>query len=346
MTAAEAAFGRTPLGADLKAGVDAISYNQQITFTKYVRRVLPADGYVFWVRGDLVTPPSPSVITVQGSFHYAIDRRQEEAETLSVNTAVFTSEKPINFLNDIAPDVLYIGEFQAIRFAFSALRSFYQQAELWHYVGDAVYADTQSQIIDSVDQLLQLALITSNSLPIWLGLNTFQPNWPFYPPLPLQFPLYPSFLSPPNIEPQWGTVHIGESDTSSLVSAPGFTSNRSQFQSAVDKVRVTLWGLSNDQAQDFLATVEQYSYDTDLIGIMNVPIVKDTKRTQREMSVIAQKKVIDFEVNYLQSRIANHSRKIISGAVVQFILADQPGNLGYAVNNIGPFISAATGAAT
>ena len=39
--------------------------------------------------------------------------------------------------------------------------------------------------------------------------------------------------------------------------------------------------------QDYLF---QYSLDTDNIGIMNMPIIKDEKRTQKEIGVIAQKK--------------------------------------------------------
>ncbi len=40
-TAAEAASGKTPMGAALDAGVAAISYDQKITFTQYPRQVWP-----------------------------------------------------------------------------------------------------------------------------------------------------------------------------------------------------------------------------------------------------------------------------------------------------------------
>ncbi len=41
---------RTPMGADLAAGLDALSYDQVVAFEPYLRLVLPYDGYVFWVK--------------------------------------------------------------------------------------------------------------------------------------------------------------------------------------------------------------------------------------------------------------------------------------------------------
>lgn len=345
-TAGEASRARTPLGADLKAGVDALSYNQRIEFTRFVRLVLPLDGYVFWVRGDLVSPPQPKVEKVMGSLHYSTDRKQDADENYSVNKVMFTSEAPINFLNEIAPNELYIGAFNGLEFAFSTKRSFYKQASLWHYVGDAVYADMKSQIITSADQLYSLSLIVSNSLPLWLQLNLFNPSWPFYPPPPPAFTLYPSFLSPANIEPPWATVHIGEDDTRSLVSTAGFGLDQTQSQIAADKVRVTMWGASNDHAMDFLAMVNRYSYDVGLFGIMNNPAVRDAKREQREMGILAQKKVIDFEVSYVQGRVSSVARQLIVGVIPTFLPAGYPNNNTHATNIIGPFISTAFATAT
>lgn len=339
----EAAAARTPRGSDLKVGVDAISYNQKITFTRYVRMVLPLDGYVFWVRGDLVTPSQEKTINVRGSLHYSTVTQQNETENYAVNTVLFTSEDAVDDLNSIDPDTLYIGNFDGIDFAFSARRAFYKQSNLWHYQGNAIYSDMRTQIIDDVTQLWALTLIISNSLPIWLGLNAFQPAWPFYPPPPPAFELYPSFLAPDNFEPPYATVHIGDDDTRSLVATAGFGLDSSQSQIAADKVRITIWGASNDQAMDFLAMVNQFSRDTGFIGIMNVPVVKDVKRTQNELGTLAQKKVIDFEVSYIQGRVAAISRQLIISSIPNFLPAGYPFNTGRAADAIANFASAATG---
>lgn len=314
----EAATARTPLGANLKAGIDALSYDQSITFTKFVRLVLPLDGFVFWVRGDLLDPPQAGTLTIMGSFHFSTDQRQEEAETYSVNRVIFTAEGPVDIFNDIGPTVLYIATHDGVQFAFASRGNFYDQAQIWHYTGNAVYADMQSQLIVSSDQLDSLGLIVSNSLPVWLSLNTFTPNWPFYPALPLPFPLFPSFLAEQNIEPPWGTVHIGDDDTDPLVSAPFFQPTLTQEQSSIDSVRIVLWGANNDIAQNFLAIINQFSADTGLIGIMNRPIIRDAKREQRELGVIAQKKIIEFQVNYIQSNIVDFTRQLITKVIPSF----------------------------
>lgn len=315
----EAAVSRTPLGADLKAGIDAISYDQKITFTKYVRRVLPADGYVFWVRGDLMTPPVGRTVTIMGSLHFSTDQNQEEAESYTRNRVIFTAEQQIDLFNEVDPEVLYIGSFEGLDFAFSSRGNFYRQAEVWHYLGYAVYSDMRSQVITTSEQLAALGpLIVSNSLPFWLALNSFAPNWPFYPAMPLPFELYPSFLAPQNVVPPWATVHIGVDDTNPIVSAPFHQPNQSQEQLSYDHVRVTLWGATNDVAQNFLAIVNQFSYDTGLVGIMNRPIIRDEKRTQSELGVIAQKKVIEYDVSYIQQNITDFTRKLLERGTVAY----------------------------
>ena len=54
-SAIEAATAKPQLGAGLAQGVETLSGNEQITFTLYVKLVLPLDGYVFWVNASLLT---------------------------------------------------------------------------------------------------------------------------------------------------------------------------------------------------------------------------------------------------------------------------------------------------
>ncbi len=53
--AAEGASAKQNIAAALAGGVETLSLQQEITFTQYVRLVLPLDGFVFWVRSDLLT---------------------------------------------------------------------------------------------------------------------------------------------------------------------------------------------------------------------------------------------------------------------------------------------------
>ena len=68
-------------------------------------------------------------------------------------------------------------------------------------------------------------------------------------------------------------------------------------------------------------TVNQYSLDTDSIGIMNMPIVRDEKRPQSELQVIAMKKTIEFDVSYYQTRINDIARQLIESCIVEYSVA-------------------------
>lgn len=316
----------TPLNAALEAGLDVLDLNQVIKFTKYIKLVLPYDGFVFWVKADQVSPSalynasqynqryyndSSEVVTatatidVPGSLHYTTDQAQEETQTFGRNQIVFNAKTPVNDLNEVSPVVMWIGEFQGQRFAFARRSSFYEQAGIYHYRGDAIYPSMMSQIVDDVHAFNAMDYVVSNSLPIWLRLSKFMP-------------LYPSYLVTENIEPPFASVHIGENDTEAIQMAPLITRDSSHYQLAMDKVRITTYGVRNNEILDFVDYVNQYSLDTDDIGMMNMPIVRDSKTIQSELNIIAMKKVLEFEVSYYQTRVADVARQLIKKAFISF----------------------------
>lgn len=304
-SAAEAAGVGTPMQAVLDAGLDTLSYNQTITFTKYVRRILPADGFLFWLKA---TPTAER--TVKGSFHFATDQRQAEDETFGVNRVVFTSEAPIDDFNTIEPGCMWIGCFEGLRFSFAGRKSFYRQAGIHHYVGEAIYPAFATQIIDSAADLDLARVVVSNSLPIWLTLNKLMP-------------LYPSFLVAENIEPMWCAVHIPPEGTVALQPTPVIVRDSSHYQLASDRVRLTFYGARNDTIMDFVDDAISFMTDSDVLGLMGGPIVRDDKRVQREMNVLAQKKTVEFQVSYYQNRVRDLARQFITQALIsQFYLQE------------------------
>lgn len=316
MPSATEGAGQTQLNAGLEAGIDTLSLNQQITFTKYVKQILPLDGYVFWIRSDLLSNAalkaagltrSDATLKVKGSLHYATDNQQREDETFGLNRVVFTAEAPVDDFNDIAPNVMYLAIFEGVRFSFTRRRSFYRQAAIYHYEGDAVYPALATQIVDVAGDINLDSLIVSNSLPIWLSLNKL-------------FPIYPSFLVGDNIVPPYAACHIGETDTSAIQSAPSFDRHLSHYQLVKDRVRITFYGLTNQVALDWQDYVFSYMVNTDNMGLMNMPVMRDAKRTQSEMNVIAMKKTMEFEVSYYQSRINDLARQLILSAIPTILI--------------------------
>ncbi len=318
------------LAASLKAGLDTLTAGGSVTFTRYVKVVLPLDGYVFWVRSDIASPSAvsisgqvditigPSTLTVGGSLHWSTAKTQAEDELASTNQVIFTAKQEVNDLNAASPDTMWIAYVgpESIPYAFGARGRYYAQADLYHYTGDAVTPAMRTQIVDDPAVLLDGDLIVSNSLPVWLGLNTY------VAPYPIGFTtgvtLYPSFAVPENLPPPYGTVHIDPSETMAFTAVPIFDATLSGEQPARDRVRVTLYGLDNGDASDFLASVLQYSADYSIIGLGNMPVIRDEKRGHRDLGILAMKKTIVFEVNYLQGSARNVARQLVESVVTNY----------------------------
>lgn len=325
----ESIGAKTEIAGDLAAGVTVLSLNQEVTFKKYCKVVIPLDQFVFWVRADLLSPsavnaaslgytPVPNVLDVKGSLHYATQTDQNQDETLSINKVLFTSLEELLSLNEIGPNVLLLAEFDDIRFAFSSRSMFYRQTSLHHYTGDAVYADMEAQIIDDLEDFDTKSVVVSNSLPAWLSLNAYKPFYGFANPVQL----YPSFTVPQNILPPFASVHIPPESTVAISGAPLLGPTMSSSQFVQETVQVTFWGLRNDAALQFVNCVLQWALDYDIIGVTNQPVVRDEKRAQSELNAIAMKKTAIFEVNYSQRRIAKLARGLITSAIPTFIFND------------------------
>lgn len=305
---------QSQLNGTLATGLDVLSASATLTFTKYVKKILPLDGYVFWLRGEQ--------ITVSGSLHYSSMRDMREDETLAVNRVIFTTTTPVQELNAVNDQLIWVAVYDGIRFAFSRRENFYEQAGLYHYSGDAVYPAMASQLVDNLYGLSQQTLIVSDSLPAWLTIQDYSPIW-----LGITnpaIPLYPSYLVPTNIEPPYGSVHIEPVRTNAIQGSPRLDKTMSHYQLATDHVRITLYGTTNDQTLSFVDVVNQYSLDTDAFGLMNMPIVRDEKRIQTELQSIAMKKTIEYDVNYYQTSIRDIARQLIEKVIVSYTVAPYP----------------------
>jgi len=306
--AQEAAGARRQFAAGLALGLETISENQVITFTRYDRAVLPLDGYVFWVKSDPIDQ-----VKVKGSLHYTTENQRSEDEGFALNRVVFTSESEIEQLNAINEGSMYIGSFDNLVFGFSRRSMLYRQSGLFHYQGDALYPALSDQLVDNSGQLKVDEVIVSNSLPIWLTLNELMP-------------MYPSYIVPDNITPPWCAVHIEPSDTQALQAAPYIDINSSHYQLARDKVRLTFYGIRNAEILSFIDYVNAYSLNTDNFGIMNMPTVRDGKRIQTELGILAQQKFIDYEINYYQATARNIARQRILSTYINFLFLNPSEN--------------------
>lgn len=313
----------TPLAAALVAGLEDISYGQTVTFTKYVKVILPLDGFVFWVKASLLSkgallnanvfngepfnaPPFveelAEAVDVKGSIHYMTRTDQNEDETAEINPVVFTTTQEIREFNAVGSAVMYIGEFDGFKFGFNSQKNHYKQANLHHYLGESIAPALYSQIIDDPLTLDTQSLVVSNSLPIWLSLNQI-------------CPMLPSFLVTPNLRPPYASVHVVPGSTKAIGAAPHLSRTLTHTQLVEEKVKITFYGLRNDAALDFQDMVIQYTLDNEsVMGIMDMPVINDEKRVQQELDAIAMKKTFEVRVNYYQTRVNDVARQLILSA--------------------------------
>lgn len=300
------------LAASLAAGIASISENASTVFTEYTQVRVAPDGYLFWVAG--------STQTFTGSMHVAADVAQNEDETVAVNDVVFTTAEEIQQFNQVDPRTFWAATVPAdggeIVVAFRARGSFYEPAQVWHYRGTAVFPALQAQLVRSATDIPS-GPIVSNSLPIWLTQDGTAP-------------VYPSFLVPENAEPPYIVAHIEPGRTEALGAFPALETppvpqpgdsvapmyGWTTTQLLRDSVRLTLYGLTNQQATQFYMNLIDYSLATDAFGFCNSPVLRDDKRTQPEITAIAMKKTLEIEASYyLNTADALARRYILSAGI-------------------------------
>lgn len=315
-----------PIGALLSDTLESLDLDQEVWFQAYSRSVLPIDGYVFWIPGGK--------IRVHGALHHMQEILQNEDETLGSAATYFTTRQKIVEFSSAPIDTIFVAREGDFRYAFYAQAGYAQFADLWHYQGKVVAPAMTTQLLDNPASIDPQRAIVSNSLPLWLALNGY--SSPYVGGFSPGVTLYPSFAVSPNLTPPYGAVHIAPEWTRTLQAFP--LVKRVQIQATdsagnpiigsngkpvlipwrvhnqlmSDRVRITLYGLQNDAAMDFLDSVLEFSQNFQFFGITNSPAVADGKRTQAELQALAMQKIIEFEVSYNQARAHSVAMQLIA----------------------------------
>jgi len=294
---AAAAAESTPMKTVLTDGVSAISYDESISFTLYQRQILPLDGFVFWIRADLLdAPPSVTTMTIKGAIHRSVSNTQEEDQTQSLNHMVFTTDTRVDDFNSVSSNQMWVCTIEGAPFSFSSMLDKFVSAGLYHYRGDSISPIVRAQMINSSGELSNSNLVISNSLPLFMQLTQYGP-------------VYPAFLVDSNVAPPYVVVDVRT--TEPIQSAPSIDpSNRWQF--VKDTVRVTLIGANNHVALQYRDYIVNAAMTYEHFGVSNIPAVRDIKMLQSEINALAMKKTIDFEVNYYQQTANDIALQLIT----------------------------------
>lgn len=302
------------IAAGLAQGVAVLSGSAQVTFTLYVAQVLPVDQTLFWVLSTQLSNaaltaifgsniPANTLTIVPQSNHHSVETEQREDETYGRTMVVVTTNQEIKDFTQLAPQALYLATIAGRQYSFSRQRAYYDNAGLFHYTGIAVEPAMASQVVDNISTLSSGAVV-SNSLPYWLSINTGVPT-------------FSSFLVPANTEPPYAVVHIEPSQTLALQAIAAIDNAGIPWQLVSDRVKITLYGLRNIDAWTYLQAIfNWFQFNDSEMGLMSTPVIRDEKRTQAELTTVAEKKVIEFQVSYYQTAALQLAQKLITHASV------------------------------
>lgn len=293
----------------LRDGLNSLDLDNEVTFQAYSRAVLPIDQYVYW---------SPTVtLCVQGSLHFSQDIVQNEDEVYGMANVIFTAKSKVAEFATCPINTIYVGRLGKTRYAFRLQQGFYSTAGLWHYMGASIAPAMLTQLLDEPSTIDPNQAVVSNSLPLWLAMNTYVSPYNDQWNLPKDLLLYPSFLSSANLQAPYGTVHIGEGeeDTEALAATQHVDINSNLSQLCADRVRITLYGLQNTDALRFVQFVNRFSLNLNYFGIMNMPVVRDAKRKQEEIQALGMKKLVYFRISYHQYAAQAIGRQLIKKAL-------------------------------
>lgn len=306
----------TLLGSSLRAGLETLDQRSTFEFKKYVRTVIPVDGFVFW-------KPTGMKATVNGSLHFTQEWLQEEDQAIGYTRVIFTSEKQIQEFSQPGKNEIWVCTYKVqgknaqdtFRFAFAAQTGFYTQASLWHYVGYQIPPALLPQLLDPPVSVDLTRAVVNNSIPLWLALNSYTPPYPGYANA---IPIFPSFQAAENQAPPYIVVDVLDSDPLQAVPAIGVYGEHTQW--VKDTCRLTAYGLQNNEALTFQDVINQYSLDTDNFGLMNAPVWKDVHRVQAEIHGIAMKKEMLIEISYDQQKTISTGHQLIKEALYDLFI--------------------------
>ena len=308
------------LYAVINAGVNLVDEAQEVVFVKYVRQILPIDGYVFWSPNE--------AFTIQGALHFAQNIIQADDETFAQGTVLFTAQDQVSQFEDAPTNVIFVATLPGgSRYAFSSQQGFLAAAGQWHYFGRTIPPAALSQLLDEPGKIDLTRAVTSNSLAFWLQLNGYQT--PYGDAWSNEIPIYPAKLVSANLQPPYVAVKIVTTEPLQLLEC--ISPIRSSYQLCADTVRLTLYGLQSNEVHDFNNCITQYAALTGNFGFMTPRAIVDEQREIPELEAIAMKKTIDVKISYIQKRVDDVTRQLIEKATCTFIL----GTIGSTANLLG-----------
>lgn len=295
----------TPLANALGAGLRDISYNKSVVFTEYKRRVLPLDGFVFWVATGRTRD-------VPCSLHATTTSEVKESQSFDQSHIIISTQQKIHEFHDTALNTVWMGNFEGIKFAIGSRTARYEQSGLFHYGAATIIPALAAQFISNSMELREKEPVIGNSFPLFLWMLDHDSIALGWCPWPEPCPIFPSFCVPDNQAAPYCSIHVSPESATPLSMGRLDPSTASTDRLVTERVKLRFYGVRHQGVEDAMSHILHWCLlNENIMGIQSTPVIRDEKEPMAEINALAMAKTFELDVIYSQHAVRSTALALI-----------------------------------
>lgn len=241
----------------------------------------------------------------------AIHSNKNREMTLSgqMDIGEYIIQTPVSLSNSFkeAPE-LFILNYENNYFMIHSLIAYNKETDHYDYRAEILQNKNKSFIVYDITEINSNLL--NNSIPLWI-----------YNKDRLNIPIYPSYLSPINLETPYLSVEVIDTKGLSMPTYSKENNNNYVGQWKQDTIRLHLINAQTEVQQELAYNIQTLSqnYNENVFGVndfINFKSVSDDR--QKGFGIVSNKAISDFKINYYQETLTNDAViELIKSIIVQ-----------------------------
>lgn len=203
---------------------------------------------------------------------------------------------------------LFILNYENNYFMVHSLIGYNKETDHYDYRAEILQNKNKSFIVYDITEINSNLL--NNSIPLWI-----------YNKDRLNIPIYPSYLSPINLETPYLSVEVIDTKGLSMPTYSKENNNNYVGQWKQDTIRLHLINAKTEAQQELAYNIQTLSqnYNENVFGVndfINFKSASDDR--QKGFGIVSNKAISDFKINYYQETLANNTViELIKSIIVQ-----------------------------
>ena len=241
----------------------------------------------------------------------AIHSNKNREMTLSgqMDIGEYIIQTPVSLSNSFkeAPE-LFILNYENNYFMIHSLIAYNKETDHYDYRAEILQNKNKSFIVYDITEINSNLL--NNSIPLWI-----------YNKDRLNIPIYPSYLSPINLETPYLSVEVIDTKGLSMPTYSKENNNNYVGQWKQDTIRLHLINAKTEAQQELAYNIQTLSqnYNENVFGVndfINFKSASDDR--QKGFGIVSNKAISDFKINYYQETLTNDAViELIKSIIVQ-----------------------------